>query len=382
MMRIGIITGFLYPFEKSGPAIVAHNLAKCLVKKNIEVTIFGAIPKKRFTENIKKYYPKVKPKVSIEKNIFSLLPSQLKYLKQIDSEELDIVHFECLPGARGCLLLPFLRKLKDGNLKVIQKIHGWPPIELKFRFNKYFEKFLYKAHWELSKINMRNYSDCIIVNSDFMKKLVKKEFQKNIKIIPNGIDMSIWNPRKGLTLEGNKNIVFWGRFSKEKGVDLIIKSTKNVLKTFPDTHFYLIGKGPLYQYLIKIVKDLGIEKNIHFTGFLPKKELIKYVCSSDIVMFPSRYEPFGMMILEAMALKKPIISTRVGGIKDIIKNYENGILVNPKTEDISKTTIQILKNDGLRDLLSAKAYETAKKYKWEKICNNYIDYYKKLVDKI
>ena len=117
---------------------------------------------------------------------------------------------------------------------------------------------------------------------------------------------------------------------------------------------------------------------IHFTGFLPSKEIIKYISSADIAVFPSRYEPFGMMVLEAMALKKPIIATNVGGIKEIIQNYGNGILVNPNVNEISKAIINLLKNDKLRGMLSIKAYETSKKYDWNKVCERYIEHYNQL----
>ena len=376
-MKIGIVTGFLYPYAKSGPAVVTYNLANCLAKKN-EVIVFGAIPQKDFSNEIEKYYPKVELRLHIEKSTFSLFSSQFKYLKQIDLNSLDILHFEILPGARGFLLLPFLRILNK-NIKIIQKIHGWPPTELEYRFDKYFEKILYKLHWKISKINIQKYCNSIIVNSNFMKNIAKNELHNYIEVIPNGVDLDTWKPTKdNITLEGDKNIVFWGRFSKEKGVDLVVKSAKSILKVFPNTHFYLIGDGSLFEFLKKLTKKLKLEKNIHFTGFLPSKEIIKYASSADIAVFPSRYEPFGMMVLEAMALKKPIIATNVGGIKEIIQNYENGILVNPNVNEISKAVINLLKNDKLQGMLSIKAYETSKRYGWNKVCERYIEHYNQL----
>ncbi|SNQ62935.1 hypothetical protein MNV_980037 [Candidatus Methanoperedens nitroreducens] len=142
-----------------------------------------------------------------------------------------------------------------------------------------------------------------------------------------------------------------------------------------DVHFYLIGDGPILESLQQQSKKAKIERNIHFMGFLPLQELIKYASTADIAIFPSRYEPFGMMILEAMALKKPIIATNVGGIKEIIQNYNNGILVNPDSNEISEALVKLLKDEELQETLSVNAYETSKRYDWDKVCESYINCY-------
>ncbi|SNQ62934.1 glycosyltransferase family 4 protein [Candidatus Methanoperedens nitratireducens] len=207
-MKIGIITGLLYPCTKSGPAIVTYNLANYLAKKNIEVTIFGAIKQKQSTE-IEEYYPKVDLRTHVEKSTFSVLSYQFKYIKQINSKDFDILHLENLPGARGFIIVPLLHALNN-NVKIIQKIHGWPPTELNFRFDSVFKRIMYRLHWSVAKEIIHNYSDKIIVNSNFMKETVSKDFHKHIDVIPNGIDLNVWKPAKKINIKGRKNVVFGG----------------------------------------------------------------------------------------------------------------------------------------------------------------------------
>ena len=378
-MKVGVVCGLVYPFATGGPAIVAYNLVRHLASKNIRVTLFGGMPTNTNISDLQKHYPNVELMLHTERGISSIIYSQFTYLKQITSIDFDILHFEVLPGARGACLLPMLHRLNK-NTKIVQKIHGYPPLEVNLRFSNVVSKLFYRFHWKVSKVNISHFCDALIVNSVWMKNAIERDFSKvDTEVIPNGVDLNFWKNGVDMNLEGGKNIIFWGRFSEEKGVDLIIKAAKTILEEFPNTHFYLIGDGPLSNSLIGLVIELKLESNIHFTGFLPQKEIIAYASSSDVVIFPSRYESFGMMVIEAMALKKPVIGTNVGGIKEIIQSYKNGILVSPDSNEISKVIINLLKNNELQNTLSREAYETSMQYDWSKICEMYIEFYEKLI---
>jgi glycosyltransferase involved in cell wall biosynthesis len=143
--------------------------------------------------------------------------------------------------------------------------------------------------------------------------------------------------------ENNLIVGTVGRISKEKGQIYLLKAAKIVLKKFSNIKFVFIGDGELKSELITYATLNSLTDNAIFTGYY--ENLHEIFNAIDIFVIPSLTESLPLALLEAMAAGKPIISTNVGGIPEIIKNYKTGILVKPKDcNDTANAIIYMIKN--------------------------------------
>jgi len=201
---------------------------------------------------------------------------------------------------------------------------------------------------------------------DYYKKL-----GFNVHHIPNAIDLD-QIPHSGKRLY-TKQVIFVGRLSKEKGVDILIDAF-NMLRS--DIHLLVIGDGPEKKNLEKQSQN----KNVHFLGQVDHTKSLEYICASDILLQPSRKEGLSTTMLEAMACKIPIIATNVGGNADLIDNMKNGILVESENPKQMIDSIEKMSNDdNLKTELIENAYrKIINEYDWNKVVKSYINLYQKL----
>lgn len=122
---------------------------------------------------------------------------------------------------------------------------------------------------------------------------------------------------------------YFARLDRVKGHRYLIKAISEVSKTFPNIKLILTGEGPLRDELVNLSRALNLEEKVLFTGKISHESLYKLLKRVDIYAFPSLAELFPYAILEAMAGGKPIVATNVGGVVEVIKNEETGLLVPP-----------------------------------------------------
>ena len=134
-----------------------------------------------------------------------------------------------------------------------------------------------------------------------------------------------------------------GRLVPVKGPEFLIEAAKYIISKNPDTLFIFTGDGPLKQNLEKKAFDLGIKENIIFLGW--KDDVSKIISIYDVFALPSLNEGMGRVLVEAMALGKPIVASKIGGIPDLVTHEKNGFLVPPKNPKELAKYIQILLED-------------------------------------
>jgi len=180
--------------------------------------------------------------------------------------------------------------------------------------------------------------------------------KKAVQVIPNGINIekidknleSSLDFRKEQNLPPNTKIVlFIGRLELRKGIDIFEKVIPQVVKESPNTIFVFIGKEHGYskKQMIKKLKKHKAEKNALFLGPLLHQKAMNILNQADVFVLPSIYEPFGIVLVEAMVCRKPVVSTTAGGIPEVVKNGETGILVKPKdAKAFSGAILEFLKS--------------------------------------
>tara|TARA_Y100000310_G_scaffold242976_1_gene247297 strand:- start:5224 stop:6384 length:1161 start_codon:yes stop_codon:yes gene_type:complete len=226
-----------------------------------------------------------------------------------------------------------------------------------------------KRNFEIAKEGMKK-SEFILSNSKFTAKQIKDNFKissSKIKVIYLGVDTNefkapskkmIEKVKKKYLCSGKKLVLSTGFLTKEKGHEDLIKAAKYYDSKGVAT--LISGKGPYYDKLKAMIKKSNL-KCTHLIGWIPKEDLIALYAAADLYVFPSRWgEPFGMVAIEAMSCKTPVIGTNAGAIPEVIA--KTGIIINPKKpKEIANAVLDNIFNAKWLDEASNKSREIVKK---------------------
>ena len=193
------------------------------------------------------------------------------------------------------------------------------------------------------------------------KKICKED---KLQVIFNGVDIEAYEnevhgavKRKDLNIPEDAFVVgMVGRISPQKAPDVFVKMAKHVKDEVPNAHFIIVGNGNQEDEIRKYAEDNGFSNSLHITGWVDNP--MSYVELFDVACLLSRWEGFGLALPEYMMAGKPIVASRVDAIPNIIRNGENGLLVEVD-DDIgtSKAVLRILREDGLRKKIVAQGLE-------------------------
>lgn len=265
--------------------------------------------------------------------------------KIIKNEGIDLIHshYAFPQGFLGAFLS------KKFDIPHILTLHGSDVLRLsKNPVGKYFFNYAVK-----------NCDNLVCVSNYLKNELIKSKCTcktKKIDVVYNGVDTDLFYEN------GNdKNYgLFVGSFVKQKGIEILIESVKDL-----DFEFILIGDGELFKNFSDKINNEGIE-NIKLLGKKNQNETAEYIRNCSFLVLPSISEGLGMVLLEAMACGKPVIGTKVGGIPELIKDEYNGFLVPPNNPDELRKKIEILiNNNELRKKIGKNGKEFSKNFSWE-----------------
>jgi glycosyltransferase involved in cell wall biosynthesis len=153
-----------------------------------------------------------------------------------------------------------------------------------------------------------------------------------------------------------------GRLEKVKGYKDLILAHSRIAARFPELYGIIVGEGSLYEELNRLVEETGMKSRIQLIGFRQHDEVISIVNASDIYIMPSRSEGTPVALLEAAALGRPILATRVGGIPDLVKDGEHALLINPGNIDfLAASLTRLCQNPMIAKRLGKAAQQRAKK---------------------
>ncbi len=176
------------------------------------------------------------------------------------------------------------------------------------------------------------------------------DYSDKIDVIPNGVDVDKFDP--GQTITENNKIFFLSlldEFHEYKGLEYLLKAIKIVKDSVPDVKLVVGGKGVLMDHYIKIAESMGISDNVEFHGFIPDEKMAEYYTSANIFVLPSissLQEGFGIVALEALACKTPVITTNIVGVSADLMEENAGLSVAPKDhEALANAIVYLLENE-------------------------------------
>lgn len=393
-MKILLISPEYPPHNIGGGGIVVQGIAQALSGEGHEVTVLAGyyLTNSCFEQVKVTHDKKIKivwlpliptPRTSLQletvmpPNVFSAVK-----LMKILRNNFDVIHLHGF----GLTLIDFAAFICAMMRKrYILTLHGFPhtPLESKSTLIRilYFFYFSTLGKLTLSKAKrITTVSRC--VENEAINYGVNKN---NIVVIPNGLDIpkygSVKNSKKfrekyGINVS-DYLIVSVGILHKRKGFQFLIKAVPLILKYYNNTKFVIIGRdGGYKKQLLRAARSLQITDKIVFTDFLDFEMKKKALKEADVVVIPSSVEPFGLVALEAMALGKPIVATKVGGLKEILKQNTNAILVSPKSsKEIAEAITLILSDPVLQKKISRNAKKEVLNFGWERIIDMYLGLY-------
>ena len=389
-MKILMLTWEYPPRIVGGIARVVHDLSKRLIKDGHEVTVVtyrdGELPEYKNDKGVKVYRVE---NYMIRPNNFIDWVMQLNFNMVSKASEIirkegkfDVIH------AHDWLVATSAKTLKQAfGIPVVATIHA-TEAGRNSGIHDEAQRYINDTEWLLTYEATE-----VIVNSNFMKGHVQGLFGlpfDKINVVPNGINITNFNGierdyefRRQYAMDNEKIILFMGRLVYEKGVQHLISAMPKILSNYNDAKLIVAGKGGMLDDLRGQVDAMGLSSKVYFTGYLNAKQVQKMYKCADVAVFPSTYEPFGIVALEAMLAGVPTVVSDVGGLNEIVDHGINGMKAyagNPNS--IADSVLSILYDGKLANNIAKNAKAKVKEeFNWNKIAQDTHYIYEKAICK-
>ena len=198
--------------------------------------------------------------------------------------------------------------------------------------DQHLRRFYY---WLLRIVERHTYCrmDVVVVNSKYVGRKVINNYSidpKKVCLIYIGLPDQ--PPVSPIPLTGSPSILFVGSNFQRKGLPILLKATAQLLPQFPDVRVHVVGKDSNQSYLVTQARKLGIAEAVEFHGLQPNDQVRGMMIGADIFALPSFTEGFGLVYLEAMRARTPVIATSMGGAKEVFVDGKEALFVDPRNE--------------------------------------------------
>lgn len=329
-------------------AHTSHLIKELSKMPEIELHVINLIDETNESTKIDKFGDFALHYVNYNKNNFAFMRGLLNILnirKKILEVNPEIVHVQSV----GYTVLASI--LLRHKYPLVCTIHSLVTMDLKMAEWAGYSEYIYrKIRSFLERAIILKSLPNIIIVAPPMKELIANRTNAKIHIIPNGIDLKDVQNILPKPLE-HPSILYVGRLTKRKGVDVLLKAIPIVKKSISNISLHIMGAGPQEDELKGLTKKLNMEENVKFIGFVPMEEKYSYYKSVDICIVPSvDYDYAPVVLPEAMACERPIIASNSGGIPVMVEDGKTGILVEPgNVEELAEKIIALLQDEHLRE---------------------------------
>ena len=379
-MKILMLTWEYPPRIVGGIARVVHDLSKRLIKDGHEVTVVtyrdnADVPEYENDKGVNVYRVDnymIHPNNFIDW-IMLLNFNMLSKATEIINKEggFDVIH------AHDWLVTYAAKSLKNAyDIPIVATIHA-TEAGRNSGIHDETQRYINDTEWLLTYEATE-----VIVNSNYMKNEIQRLFGlpfDKINVIPNGINLSNFTGierdydfRRQYAMDNEKIILYVGRLVYEKGVQHLIAAMPKILSNYNDAKLIIAGRGGMMDELRAEASNLGLNDKIYFTGYLNSKQVQKMYKCADVAVFPSTYEPFGIVALEAMLAGVPTVVSDVGGLDEIVTHGVDGMKSYAgNANSIADSVTALLYDHQLATNVSKKAKQKVKdQFNWEKIAQD------------
>lgn len=321
----------------------------------------NTVPFFKFSTKIQRH------RLKVDGNPLSYIKQYRKEIQRIVDEIQPDVISVCDDGLKGF----FIPKIVKHSTKIIYERHVSKLITTAGKTG--LKKFLTETQFSVMEKLAKDFGAFVVLtegNKNEWKHL------KNLVVIPNPLP---FYPGESSSLE-NKKVIGVGKYSHQKGFDLLLDAWAKLPNELDDWELHLYGKQDQLPQLEEQAKNLNIRERIFFHP--PDKEIEKRFLESSVFVLSSRYEGFGMVIIEAMACGVPAVSFDCNyGPSDIITEGQEGVLVqNGNTDQLAEKLASVMRNENMRKEMGRTAKENVKAYLPENIVKQWDELFKKLTE--
>ena len=387
-MKILMLTWEYPPRIVGGIARVVHDLSQRLIKDGHEVTVItykdGDAPEYESDKGVQVYRIEnymIRPNNFIDwimQMNFNMIAKANELIA--NGEKFDTIH------AHDWLVAYAAKTLKHSyNIPLVSTIHATESGR-NSGIHDEVQRYINDTEWLLTYESSE-----VIVNSNYMKcelqRLFGLPFEK-INVVPNGININNfagidrdYEFRRQYAMDNEKIILYVGRLVYEKGIQNLISAMPKILNGYHDSKLIIAGKGGMLDELKAQANSMGLGDKVYFTGYLNAKQVQKMYKCADVAVFPSTYEPFGIVALEAMLAGVPTVVSDVGGLNEIIEHGVNGMKSYAgNSNSIADSVLNLLYDHKLCANISKNAKNKVKEqFNWNKIAQDTHFIYEKAI---
>lgn len=352
-----------------GLGIVATKLTRHLVDRGYQLTV---ITLNRKDDKVKKKSGKI---------IVYQFPKNAQFYQNRQMVASEIARYINVPD------LIHLQSVQGLELaKYLKSKHGTPIVYTSHSMGIVESEVTERDRSETNKQQEEIYElvDAIICPSRMERKRLIHYYPHlvdKVHVIPNGIDRNKIKPKRKII---PNRILYVGRVARSKGLETLIRALPKVIKKRPKTILHVVGSGSSSYMgeMRQLISQLKLKQKVIFHPWMDQDELSRYYRGTTIVVIPSHYESFGMVVVEALAHATPVIvTTAVGAAEDMSRSVI--IKVEPKNHSqLSDALIHLLSSRSSLIERGKNGYKIAKQYSWEYTSDKYIDLYQRLISNL
>lgn len=248
-------------------------------------------------------------------------------------------------------------------------------------------QFLYD--YTFGKLLIKTVTASIAKTTEAKKYLMRKGFP-NVTVCPIGLDPKAfenaedinWREKLNIPQKG-KVLLYVGIIESRRNVDFIIKLLPVLGNDIPQMHLIIVGDGPQKRVCEALAEKLGVLNKTKFIGRVHQYQLPSIYKEADLLLLPSSYEIYGMVVLEAMYFGVPVISSATAGPKEIIQDFLDGVVLDKiQIELWQKAMLDLFSDLSKKNDMGNKAKRKIRtQFLWSHLCKNYLEFYKKLLEK-
>jgi 1,4-alpha-glucan branching enzyme len=360
-----------------------HDLSVSLVKKGCKVIVLTAatsgVPDYELNDGVHVY--RTGPLHPMEEDflqwVFQLNLSFIEKAGEIfEREDINLVHAHDWIVGKSAVLL------KDHyNIPLVTTIHATE----NGRNQGIFTDLHRRIHEEEKKL-VKSSNQLIICSEHMREELSQLEppAHLSVSVIPNGVNLkNVLSDEECQANSTFNNVKYYfsiGRIVHEKGFETIIETAERISEE-QSIHFVIAGKGPLLEQYRNRVTAKGLGQYVHFLGYVSDEQRNAFLYNSEAVIFPSIYEPFGIVALEAMAAKKAVIASRTGGLKNIVEHGHAGLLFEPgDSVSLANAILSMEESKDIKEQMGENGYKMAEiMFSWERISKQTLGIYEEMI---
>jgi glycosyltransferase involved in cell wall biosynthesis len=368
-VKVALLTKEYPPYSEGGIGSLSYELARGLLRAGIDVIVIARSTRTTHVVRREKYnvYYLASPPIP-PKDVWHYTLRMIDARKILNEERPDVIH----DFSDFTAFQPWITKL----VPTVYSVQGSPQLSIirrSLNLNDALRDILFEISHRLQptlmglikkpEIRVWVYVSKFVMLDSLMRirdEDLRRELMSRSMVVYNGVDVRSLRAIRDEVVKSEgieeDSVVFIGRLMEYKGVKFLVKVFRHVVDELRDAVLHIVGDGPIFNEVRGLVERLGLKGRVIMHGALPRDKAMRILARSALLTHPSLYESFGMVIAEAYAMGKPVVTHRAGYAKELVEEPGAGLTVNVFNEhEYANNLITLLSDKALYNKLSQKA---------------------------